>query len=235
VKYCLWLAAAFTALGASTTLFSQQGWTVKQEWVRAHEDFLASDVLAGRGSATRDEELTATYVASEFESYGLKTAPGMSGYLQTAEVIAPKLDGQATVQTGDASLKEGADFFLLTSTGAAVTGKLVRVASADAKSTTLAPGSGVLLTGATDTKALFPALTALRRQGATVILVPETPGLSTLPQMFGGAQGHDGYPCAPGRGGEAVGERWSDSHSYGSRGAAAETADLQCHWLPCRH
>ncbi len=186
MKFGLRLAAAFAVLGASTTLFSQQGWTVKQEWVRAHEDFLASDVLAGRGSATRDEELTATYVASEFESYGLKTAPGMSGYLQTAEVTAPKLDGQATLQAGDASLKEGADFFLLTSPGIAVTGKLLRVASADAKSTTLAAGSAVLLTGAADTKALFPAMTALRRQGAAVILVPETPGLSGLPQMFGG-------------------------------------------------
>ncbi|MGA8086768.1 MAG: hypothetical protein WCA10_05640 [Terracidiphilus sp.] len=41
---------------------------------------LSSDVLAGRGSATRDEELTATYVASESVSYGLKPAPGMTGY-----------------------------------------------------------------------------------------------------------------------------------------------------------
>lgn len=62
------------------------GWTVRPEWVRAHESFLASDVLGGRGSATHDEELAAAYVASEFEGYGLTLAPGMTEYLQRAVV-----------------------------------------------------------------------------------------------------------------------------------------------------
>jgi aminopeptidase YwaD len=180
------MAAVLAALGASTTLFSQQGWTVKPEWVRAHEDFLASDAMAGRGSATRDEELTATYVASEFEAYGLKSAPGLTSYLQPAEVIAPKLDGKAVLQVGDASLNEGGGFFLMTSSGISVSANLVMVASKDAQSTHIAEGAAVLLTGAGDTKALFPAMTALRRQGAAVIMVPETSGLSAIPQMFGG-------------------------------------------------
>ena len=59
---------------------------VKPEWVRAHEEFLASDAMGGRGSATRLEEITANYVASEFIAYGLTTAPGMTGYLQSADV-----------------------------------------------------------------------------------------------------------------------------------------------------
>jgi aminopeptidase YwaD len=185
VKSYLRLAASLTVFAASTTLLSQQRWTVKPEWVRAHEDFLSSDVLAGRGSATRDEELSATYVASEFESYGLKPAPGITGYLQAAQVIAPKLDGQATLQAGDATLKEGADFVLLTSTGAPVTGALVRVASADVQSAHIADGA-VLLTGSGDMRALMSAISVLRRQGAAVILVRETPGLSALPQMMGG-------------------------------------------------
>jgi len=173
-------------VGSWGSLGAQQDWTVKPEWVSAHESFLASDVLSGRGSATRDEQLTATYVASQFESYGLKPAPGMSGYLQSAEVIAPKLDGQSTLQAGEVTLKEGAGFFLLTASTTAATGKLVRIAAADATTTHLAEGSAVLLTGANDTQALFPAMTALRRQGAAVIMVPETPGLSGIPQMFGG-------------------------------------------------
>jgi len=170
----------------NVSLFGQSGWTVKQEWVSAHESFLASDALSGRGSATRDEQLTATYVASEFESYGLKPAPGLSGFLQSAEVIAPKLDGQATLQAGDVSLKEGDDFFLLIASTTPATGKLVRITAADAKSAHLAEGSAVLVTGAADTEALFPAITALRRQGVAIILVPETQGLSAVPQMFGG-------------------------------------------------
>ena len=70
----------------SGSLVGQTAWTVRPEWVRAHEEFLASDVMAGRGSATRDEEIAATYVASEFMGYGLKPAPGMTGYLQSADV-----------------------------------------------------------------------------------------------------------------------------------------------------
>jgi hypothetical protein len=51
-------------------------WKVKPEWVRAHEMFLASDALRGRGSATPDELLAATYVASQFERFGVK--PGLA-------------------------------------------------------------------------------------------------------------------------------------------------------------
>ena len=87
---------------------------------------------------------------------------------------------------GDASLNEGADFFLLTSSGISVLAKLVKGASKDAQSAHIAEGAAVLIMGASDTKALFPAITALRRQGAAVILVPETPGLSAIPRMFGG-------------------------------------------------
>ena len=63
-------------------------WTVKPEWVKAHEEFLASDVLAGRGSATRDEQIAAMYVATEFEGYGLQSAPGMEGYFQAATLVS---------------------------------------------------------------------------------------------------------------------------------------------------
>ncbi|WP_204328326.1 hypothetical protein, partial [Stenotrophomonas maltophilia] len=53
--------------------------------------------LQGRGSATRDEAIAATYVASQFEGYGLKAAPGMAGYLQPAKVIRYALNGAATL------------------------------------------------------------------------------------------------------------------------------------------
>jgi hypothetical protein len=183
-------SAVLVLFGASAVLSAQQNWTVKPEWVRAHESFLASDVLAGRGSATRDEELTATYVASEFESYGLKHAPGMASYIQAAPVVMPELDGKATLEAGRGSsrtiLKEDADFVLLTSSGASATGPLVRVASSEIQSAHIAAGSAVLLTGVADMKALMPAMSQIRRLRAAVILVPETPELSTLPQMFGG-------------------------------------------------
>ena len=185
MKTCVWMTA-LAVVAVSTCLSAQQNWTVKPEWVIAHESFLSSDVLAGRGSATRDEELTATYVASQFESYGLKPAPGMTGFIQAAELVAPKLDGSATLEAGGATLQEGSDFFLLTSAGTSAAGPLVRVDASAIQAAHITQGSTVLLTGAADQKALFPAMSALRSAGAAIILIPETPALSALPQMFGG-------------------------------------------------
>lgn len=180
-----WIAAV-GLVAVSAGLGAQQKWTVKQEWVAAHEAFLSSDVLHGRGSATRDEELAATYVASEFESYGLKTAPGMSGYLQSADVIAPELDGHATLKAGAADLAEGTDFVLLTSNGESASGPLVKVAISDLKTAHIEKGAAVLLTGAQDPGALFGALRELRHAGASMILAEETPALSQVQVMLGG-------------------------------------------------
>lgn len=186
MKNSLRLIAAVAFVAASFSSSAQQPWTVRPEWVIAHEYFLSSDVLAGRGSATRDEELAATYVASEFESYGLKTPPGMTGYLQSADLVAPKLDGHATLSIGDTTLQEGADFFLFSSPGISASGSLVRVTAAEASKSKVPTEPAVLLTGAADPKSLFPAMSALHRSGAAIILIPETPALSALPQMIGG-------------------------------------------------
>src|SRR5580693_4145584 len=81
-----WMLVALLAGVASAACAQNAAWTVKPEWVRAHEEFLSSDAMGGRGSASRFEEVTANYVASEFIAYGLKPAPGMTGYLQSADV-----------------------------------------------------------------------------------------------------------------------------------------------------
>lgn len=178
-------AAALLILSASTLAIAQQSWTVQQRWVQAHEDFLASDVLAGRGSATRDEQLTATYVASEFEGYGLQTAPGMTGYIQAAEVIAPELDGHATVQVGGVTLNEGADFDLLVSSGNSASVPLARVAIGDLKTAHIPGGSAVLVTGGKTPNDVFSAFGQLRRTGAAIVLVPQTPEMAQLYSMMG--------------------------------------------------
>lgn len=57
--------------------------------VRADMDFLASDEMHGRGSATRDEHIAALFAAAQFQSLGL--APGGDGgsYLQKAALPNP--------------------------------------------------------------------------------------------------------------------------------------------------
>lgn len=165
------VAVAVLGWGVSVAV-AQNTWTVKPEWVRAHEDFLASDAMQGRGSATHDEEVTATYVASEFEGYGLQHAPGMSSYIQSAEIVAPELDGKATLTAGATTLHEGSDFDLLIGGGDPVSGKVVRVAFADLKSAKVERGSVVIVTGVpNDLGAAYGPVMSLRRQGVAAVVM----------------------------------------------------------------
>src|SRR5580693_9575291 len=55
--------------------------------IRAHEEFLASDALQGRGSGTHDELVAATYVASQLRQYGIEPAGDDGGYIQRVPAI----------------------------------------------------------------------------------------------------------------------------------------------------
>ncbi|MBB5055680.1 hypothetical protein HDF16_000349 [Granulicella aggregans] len=156
---------------------AQQGWVVRPEWVRAHEEFLASDALAGRGSATRDEQIAAEYVASEFVAYGLKPAPGMSGMIQAVDVVAPDLDGKATLTAGDVSLAEGTDLRVLFPSGVGANGPLIRLAAADAPQANIPRGSIVLLTDLPPNTNGLRNSFFLRGSGAAVVLFAENDAL----------------------------------------------------------
>ena len=73
------MAATFAAAQATFAAAQQTAWTVKPEWVRGHEEFLASDALGGRGSATRLEEITANYVASGVYRVWVEACTGDDG------------------------------------------------------------------------------------------------------------------------------------------------------------
>jgi len=59
--------------------------------IRAHMEFLASDALRGRGSATPDELIAATYVAAQLRADGIAPAGDNGTYIQQAVVHRPKL------------------------------------------------------------------------------------------------------------------------------------------------
>jgi hypothetical protein len=220
-------AAAIAQQPAQTP---SQKWTVHPEWVRAHEDFLASDALAGRGSATRDEEIAATYVASRFESYGLQHAPGMPSYIQSAGIESIQLDGKATLTAGLASLTEAADFDLLLSPGTPASGPLVRVAIADVKTAKPPAGSAVLITGAADPGAVFQAFRQINQSKPALILIAATPGLGSLYEMMGSKTRtplHLAGDTAPARNGNVVLVRSADKLP-----ADGTTVSLAVHPLP---
>lgn len=61
--------------------------------VRAHEEFLASDAMQGRGSATQFELLAGQYVAAQLRQFGVEPAGdvdagGQRTYIQTVELPA---------------------------------------------------------------------------------------------------------------------------------------------------
>jgi len=72
------LSAIAAAADAAKALESQSG-SICARCIEAHEDFLASDALGGRGSATHDELVAAEYIASELEQYGIQPASSQNG------------------------------------------------------------------------------------------------------------------------------------------------------------
>src|SRR5579875_1132054 len=181
-------AIVLLVLAPAVRLTEAQGssvWTVRPEWVKAHEDFLASDVLAGRGSATRDEQLAATYVASEFEGYGLKPAPGMTGYLQSANVDMPVLDGHSRLDVSGTSLNEGSDYELLMSPAVSAEGPLLRLSVNETASIHVDRGAAVLLAGAGDPDAAWRAISDLRHAGAAIVLLSTSPAMMNLYAQMG--------------------------------------------------
>src|ERR1017187_6093242 len=61
--------------------------TVDPEKIRAHVEFLASDLLEGRGTGTRGGDIAAEYIATQFALYGLQPAGDNGGYLQKVAML----------------------------------------------------------------------------------------------------------------------------------------------------
>lgn len=86
-----------------------------KEPFRAHMAFLADDLLEGRGTGTRGQELAARYVAAQFEALGLSAA-GVAGSfyqrvpLREVTVVPEKCAVTLTENGTSATLKWGDDF-----------------------------------------------------------------------------------------------------------------------------
>jgi len=162
--FILGLVAAL-ATGAQ----AQEAWTVKPAWVSAHESFLASPALRGRGSATPDETVAATYVASVFERYGLIPAPGMTTYLQTAPLTKSTPSGHATLSVGGVAIVQGQGLSILSASGARIEGSVA--VGSDA---TTMPEADIVLIAPPEGPGFRPLMGAARAAGAKVIVLRET-------------------------------------------------------------
>src|SRR5438270_1082574 len=171
-RFVVALALAGVSLTATGALAQS---TITENSIASHEAFLASDALQGRGSATRDEAIAAAYVASQFQSYGLTSAPGMTGFLQKAIIVHQKLSAPITLTVASAVVPQA---MLLTGSGKPVSGTLV-VAN-DAKALPRAPV--VLLTATEfDPMQLFRAA---REKQIGLVLIRESDATRKLATMI---------------------------------------------------
>jgi len=153
---------------------------VKPEWVSAHLNFLASDVLQGRKSASRDELVAATYIAAQFESYGLKPAPGMQSYLQSAPITQHRFAGAASLTSG-ALRADGVTLFL--SDGQSLSGRITLAGTEDPKALTAGQGEVLLASGSAPPMAWFGAADKL---GARLLILRESEQTRTAFAEMGG-------------------------------------------------
>ncbi|MEO8358762.1 MAG: M28 family peptidase [Vicinamibacteria bacterium] len=58
--------------------------------LKGHVRFLASDLLEGRGPATRGDALAEAYIASQFEGFGLEPGAPDGTYIQKVEIVGMK-------------------------------------------------------------------------------------------------------------------------------------------------
>src|SRR5690606_13906898 len=70
---------------------------VRPDAIRSHVEFLASDLLEGRGAATRGYDLAAAYLAAQFRQYQLKPGGDEDSYFQAVPLIeaTPVLPGSS--------------------------------------------------------------------------------------------------------------------------------------------
>jgi hypothetical protein len=170
------LAAGAASVAASA---ATPAWVVRPEWVKAHEDFLASTPLQGRGSATRDEAIAAAYVASEFERFGLKTAPGMSGYTQVAHIVRPRLSGKpALTLAGGGALTS---LTLVTASGD-VHGTYAVLGSADARAM---PQSDIVVVTAPNAN-FRDLMAAAGPKHVKLVIIPATAEMQQMISRMGG-------------------------------------------------
>src|ERR1041385_1799394 len=64
--------------------------------IAAHDKFLASDLLEGRGPGTRGDQLAMEYIAAQFEALGLKPDGDNGTYYQKVPLIGVTTDPAAT-------------------------------------------------------------------------------------------------------------------------------------------
>jgi hypothetical protein len=155
---------------------------VCERCIRAHEEFLASDAMQGRGSGTHDEQVAATYVASELRQYGIEPAGDNGSYIQLVPTIQRKITSPPQLRITPAGANPpaepitwdyGKEFLVSELTQAEFSGPLRKLDAdklGDVENPKTQAGAVVLIMGSDRSKAKQAAF-ALTSKGAAATLM----------------------------------------------------------------
>jgi Zn-dependent M28 family amino/carboxypeptidase len=119
MKTSAFILGAFVLVGASGRLVvapeqAKAARRITPQLLRAHVRYLASDLLEGRGTATRGDQLAESYIQTQMESMGLKPGALGGGWLQKVPLVGMTagFSGPAVFRSerGTASGKPGDNF-----------------------------------------------------------------------------------------------------------------------------
>jgi Zn-dependent M28 family amino/carboxypeptidase len=98
MKHFPLLSLVFIAVASSTMppAVERAAKMFRADAMRAHDRFLASDLLEGRGPGTRGDDLAMQYIAAQFESYGLEPAGDNGTFYQRVPLLGVTMDASKT-------------------------------------------------------------------------------------------------------------------------------------------
>jgi len=175
----------FVDAQVNTPASAPQNWTVRPEWVRAHEEFLASDALEGRGSGTRDEWIAATYIGAELRQFGVEPAADEGSYVQKVELEQEVLTAPPVLKAGanpETAFEFGKDFRVFRLSGRSFSGPLQKIDIEKQAPPEIKKGALVLVTLPADPaahRAAFRQVLQFIRSGAAALLIPEPAQIAT--------------------------------------------------------
>jgi aminopeptidase YwaD len=143
----------------------------REQRLRAHLEFLASDALNGRAGGSRDELIAALYAASVLRQAGVEPAGDDGGFLQRVELVRHEASAppRLVVDGGVLQWTHGKQVSVWRMTGPLIEGPLQKL-SGDAA---VKPGAVVWLAEGGSRAGLSEARRLLR-SGAAAVLVPES-------------------------------------------------------------
>ncbi|NNE99668.1 MAG: hypothetical protein HKN25_11670, partial [Pyrinomonadaceae bacterium] len=151
--------------------------TIKEQNVRAHMNFLASDAMQGRGSGTMFERLAGEYLASQMQQFGIepagdKDASGKMSYIQTVNIATNSFVEAPKITSSNLSFTHGKEMLVLRMTSEKISGRLQKMKVGGT------PRDGAIVfvkaANAEEAAALGRSLGSLFGSGAAAVIIEET-------------------------------------------------------------